>query len=115
MANELERRLRSALTAAMKSGDREEVKILRSTLAAVDNAGAVPMIGPGSGAVEDSPVGVGITEAQRRELSENDVVAIIDAEIIELEQAASIYRESGNYDRSETLRLGANTLRSILE
>jgi hypothetical protein len=73
--------LRRAITHAMKQRDREATAVYRIALAAIDNAEAVPM---GSehraGAIESSAVGVGRTEAQRRLLSEQDMIRIVASE-----------------------------------
>jgi len=102
----LRQRLREALPAAMKSRDRPAVAALRATLAAIENAEAV-VVDDGtrrSLAIEDTPVGVGAAEANRRELTEDDVARIVRAEVAEREAAATAYEKSGHTDRAEQLR-----------
>ncbi|MFC9844360.1 hypothetical protein ACFWFF_17840 [Streptomyces sp. NPDC060223] len=77
----------------MRARDKAAVSALRATLAALDNAEAVP-VGEAELrglALEQSPVGVGTTEAARRELSESTVVSVVRAEAAErLEVAAQL-------------------------
>jgi uncharacterized protein len=79
--------LRSALVEAMKRRDREAVDVYRTTLAAIDNAEAVPDIG-GAGAIEISPVGVGLSEVPRRMLAEPEIVDILRQEAHDRRTAA---------------------------
>ncbi|MFD0328421.1 hypothetical protein ACFQZC_09725 [Streptacidiphilus monticola] len=53
----LRTRLRDALTDAMRARDKAAVGVLRATLAAIDNAEAVPLDGraPRAGAIEQAP------------------------------------------------------------
>ncbi|RKN10902.1 hypothetical protein [Streptomyces radicis] len=99
----------------MRARDKAAVSALRATLAAVENAEAVPLdgAGPVSGAIEDAPVGVGATEAARRELSEGDVADIVRAEAAErLDAAAGL---TGHADRAARLRAEAAVLLALLE
>jgi uncharacterized protein YqeY len=60
--------LRNALVAAMNERDRVAVTVLRSTLAAIDNAEAVDATAAagGSSAIESSPVGIGVASIRER-------------------------------------------------
>jgi uncharacterized protein len=96
--------LRAALPAAMKARDRLAVSVLRSTLAALDNAEA---IAPGQTkglAIEQSPIGAGAAEAPRRELTPDDLVRIVRDEIATREAAAADYQRAGHPDRASALR-----------
>ncbi|WP_420313546.1 hypothetical protein ACOB87_43860 [Streptomyces sp. YS-B37] len=75
----------------MRARDKATVSALRTTLAALDNAEAVPVeeTAPRSLSLEQSPVGAGTTEAARRELSEDDVVEAVKAEAAERLDAAA--------------------------
>ena len=108
----LRQRLRAALPAALKARDAVAVAALRGTLAAIDNAEAVPPATPdGRGmAIEHSPVGVGAAEAQRRVLTEADVARIVRAEVAEREAAARGYDGAGRPERAERLRAEAGIL-----
>ncbi|MEU9098647.1 hypothetical protein [Streptomyces sp. NPDC048361] len=75
----------------MRARDKAAVSALRSALAALDNAEAVPV---GAAklrgvALEDSPTGVGVTEAVRRELSEPEMADIVRREITERRSVAA--------------------------
>jgi hypothetical protein len=108
----LRQRLREALPAAMKARDRATVSALRSTLAAIDNAEAV-VVDDGvrrSLAIEQSPVGAGAAEAERRVLTEADVERIVQAEVAEREAAATEYERVGHADRAAQLRAEARAL-----
>jgi uncharacterized protein YqeY len=108
----LRQRLREALRTAMKSGDRRMVGVLRSTLAAIDNAEAVEVTGPvGSGlAIEQSPAGAGAADVARRTLTEAQVEQIVHAEAEAREAAARDYDTAGRSERAEQLRVEAGIL-----
>jgi uncharacterized protein YqeY len=98
----------------MKARDRATAATLRSTLAAIDNAEAVDAGTARAGAIETSPVGIGVAEAARRELTESDIAAIVEAEIAERQHAAQVYEESGHSDKAAELRAAAATLAGFL-
>jgi uncharacterized protein YqeY len=112
----LRRRLRNALVAAMKERDRVAVIALRSTLAAIDNAEAVDTTAVASGSltIESSPVGIGVAEAERRALSDEDIVQIVRSEVADREAAALEYDRAGRMERAEVLRAEAQVLSSHL-
>jgi uncharacterized protein len=86
----LRTRLRSALLEARKARDAETTATLRTALAALENAEAVPMDAT-AGAIEAAPIGAGATEAPRRELTDADERAVLDAEIASLKEAGRAY------------------------
>src|SRR5262245_27329590 len=107
----LEQRLRTALLVALKARDRIAVTALRSTLAAIDNAQAVdPGTAAGGSAIEQTPLGVGATEALRRVLTQAEVVDIVRAEIAEREAAARAYEQANQPRRADLLRSEAGAL-----
>jgi uncharacterized protein YqeY len=108
--------LRNALVAAMKERDRVTVTALRSTLAAIDNAEAVDTTAVASGSltIESSPVGIGVTEAERRALSDEDIAQIVRSEVADREAAALEYDRAGRAERAEALRTEAQVLSSHL-
>jgi len=109
-------RLKQALPTAMKARDKVAVDVLRATLAAIDNAEAVSATSvPSAGAVEASPIGVGVTEVARRELTDADVTTILRAEIADREAAVSEYERIGAGDRAERLRTEAALLAGYLD
>lgn len=72
----LRQRLRQALRDAITDRDRTAVSVLRSVLAAIDNAEFFAAGGVKAGAVEVSAVGVGVAEVERKVLHEGDVAEI---------------------------------------
>jgi uncharacterized protein YqeY len=110
-------RLRSALVAAMKAGDRVAVDALRSTLGAIDNAEAVEAPAPpplSEGPIAGARAGLGAGEAQRRPLSGDEIASIIRSEIDERRAAAGEYDATGQRSRADTLRAEAEVLQAFL-
>jgi uncharacterized protein YqeY len=112
----LHQRLRGALPPALKARDQVAVAALRSALAAIDNAQAVeappaPRLG---GVVAGAVPGLGAGEAPRRELSEDDIVAIVRAEVADRLAAAADYERAGRVDAAVRLRAEADVLGVLL-
>ena len=110
-------RMSQALPEAMRARDKVAVRALRTALAAVDNAEAVPMdeaVVHGL-ALEQSPVGVGVTEAARRELSEQSVEEIVRAEATERLEAAAQLPLPAYAERAVELRAEAAVLLRFVE
>jgi uncharacterized protein len=105
-------RLREALTDALKARDRETANVVRSALAAIGNAEAVEVgvSGARAGAIEESPVGLGAAEVNRRTLTEEQIAALIRAEIAEREEAALTYERNGAEEQAARLRREAQVL-----
>jgi uncharacterized protein YqeY len=82
---------------AMKARDTVAVGALRATLAAIDNAEAVELATFGDGA----------TEVARHALTDDDIVRIVRAEIVEREAAADEYDRHGQAERASRLRAEA--------
>jgi len=83
-------RIRQDQRAAMKQGYRVELSELRTILARIANAEAVPVsetINSTSGPIAGATAGVGSTEMPRRELSLADVRDAIAEEIDEIDRA----------------------------
>ncbi|MFI0263090.1 hypothetical protein ACH4OW_29150 [Streptomyces sp. NPDC017056] len=101
----------------MRARDKAAVSALRATLAALDNAEAVPPQEAElrGGAIEHSPVGAGATEAVRRELSEREVVDIVRAEATERLDAAAQLTAPAHADRAARLRAEAAVLLRFLD
>ncbi|GAA0799208.1 GatB/YqeY domain-containing protein [Spirilliplanes yamanashiensis] len=111
-------RLQAALTPAMRARDGAAVAALRSALAAVANAEAVPApertgsslaIGPGTA------LGAGGAEAVRRELTDDDVRGIVSAEVAERHDAAESYDRLGRAQQAAQLRAEAAVLAAHLD
>src|SRR5690349_24508009 len=112
-------RLHRALRDAMRTRDSVAASALRSALAALDNAGAVPPApapaaasGPHfAGAV----VGLGAAEVPRRGLAAGEAERIVRAEIAEREAAAAGYEGAGRGEQARRLRREARILASVLD
>ena len=107
-------RLRTALADALKARDRQAANVVRSALAAIDNAGSVATRYPKAGAIEQSPVGLAAAEVARRELTEEDILSIVRAEITDREDAARGYDEAGAAEQAVRLRQEAAYLMTVL-
>ncbi|MEU3872508.1 MULTISPECIES: hypothetical protein [Streptomyces] len=88
----------------MRARDKVAVTALRATLAALDNAEAVPL----------EEAGVGSTEVARRELSERKVADVVRAEIAERLQAAAELTDLAHAERAAGLRAEAAVLLAFL-
>jgi len=113
-------RLQAALPEALKARDKVAVSALRSALAAIDNAGAVPhgpvpTAGLGDQYVAGAAAGLGAGEVGRRRLSEDDVAQIVRAEVAERQAAARDYAQRGQPDQADRLRREASVLVSVTE
>ena len=108
-------RLRSAAMRAMKDRDRAALAAYRHALAGIDNAEAVVPKGgiPSAGAVEHAATGLGAAEVARRELSDADVRAVVEAEIAEHRHAASTLA-AHDADRADGHRRAADLLDRVL-
>lgn len=119
MVGTMRDRLRAALKVAMKARDAAAVNALRTALAAVDNAEAVagptaataPLV---EGVIAGAAAGVGATEVARRELTEDEVTAIVAAEVDERRAAADDYRTAGQFGRAARLTAEADALAAHL-
>jgi len=101
----------------MKARDRVTVAVLRSTLAAIDNAEAV-VAAPADAkslAIEGSPVGVGVTEVARQQLSPAAIAQIVRDEADARTTAAADYERMGHADRAAKLRDEAHILTGYLD
>lgn len=85
--------LRRDLADARSAGDTEMVSLLRTLIAAIDNAEAV-----------DPDGSDGATEVPRRRLGASDVAGIIAAERDELRAAAEAFERRGNAEEGRRLR-----------
>ncbi len=79
-ADEMRDALRAHLKRALRDRDRDRAAALRTGIAAIDNAEAVPMVAQDS---EDGRV----PDVARRALSHDEVVALLAAEVAEARQA----------------------------
>lgn len=121
--DQLRGRLRAGLTAAMKARDKDAVAALRTALAAIDNAEAVPPVptvptvaGPAatSESIAGAAVGLRSTEVTRRELTPDDLQVVLRAQIDERHTEAATYDGLGRADAAERLRREAAVLETYL-
>jgi uncharacterized protein YqeY len=110
----LRQHLRESLKTAMRARDRVTVSVLRSTLAAIDNAEAVDAPPVAGLAIEQSPAGLGAAEVARRHLTEADVTRIVQAEMTDRETAAVDYERAGRQDQADRLRAEIGVLSAHL-
>ncbi len=119
MTDDLRQRLQRALVPAMRERDRAAISAIRSALAAVANAEAVPVEprdDPATaGQVAKSAVGLGAAEVDRRELSEDDVRCILSAEVTAHLEAADHLRSVGQGGRADELQARVAALRPFLD
>jgi uncharacterized protein len=107
----MQARARSALTEAMRAGDRPAVSALRALLGALANAEAVPspeaVVTTTSEHIAGAHAGLGSAEAVRRTLTPADEQVVLRAEIHEREHALSLVPDGAHADllRAELLAL----------
>ena len=97
----MRRRLQADLRALIKERRNAEVSVIRTLIAAIDNAGAVPLP-PRSGA----PPG----EVERRRLSTDDVQAVLRRELEEREASVREFTRLGRAERAEQARIEADVV-----
>jgi uncharacterized protein YqeY len=118
MSADLRALLQSSLLPAMRVGDKDTVDVVRSTLAAIANAEALPV--EDAAALTDGPiagasVGLGSTEAARRELSEDEVREVVEHERQERVHAAEQAEAGGLGEYAARLKTQAAVLAFFLE
>ncbi len=110
--------LRAGLTTALKTRDTDAVSALRTAIAAIDNAQAVPASVPSpttaSAHVAGAASGAGSTEAPRRHLGRGEPHDILRAQIAEHAREADRYQMLGREETAERLRRQARTLNAYL-
>jgi uncharacterized protein YqeY len=111
-------RLQAALRVALKQRDTAAISALRSALAAIGNAEALPAPptqgGGGGQYVAGSIAGLGATEASRRVLTEAEFAGFVRTEIAERRAAADHYEQAGHADRADRLRREADALAAVV-
>lgn len=116
--SDLRSRLRAGLTTALRERDLATVRVLRTCLATIENAEAVPAPEPGTDEKGSrhlaGATGVDAAEAARRELTEEDVRDLVTADRDERRRAADEMARYGSGDRAERLRAEAAILDGYL-
>ena len=119
--SDLPGRLRRDLTAAMRERDRDAVRVLRTVLSAIANAEAqpdlddTPMSQRSQGVIAGATEGLGTGEVPRRELTDQDVRAVVEAERDERRAAADDLAARGAVDAADGLRAEATLLERYLD
>jgi uncharacterized protein len=91
----------------MRDRDMARVKVLRTTMSAIQNAEAVEGVASVEGVVDYGDV-------QRRSLTDEDVIEIIVREIEEFERSVAEYRQIGQTERAQGLQMELEVLRGYL-
>ena len=105
-ASALKERLRADLKAAMRERKPDEVGVIRTLIAAVDNAEAVPMEGMADRLRAREEIG----EVVRRELDTTALDAVLAKEIGSRLTAAADYESHGRADDAARLRSEADLI-----
>lgn len=97
-AEELTARLRADLTAAMRRRDQPAVRAIRTLMAAVANAEAPP--------IDAAPLEVRgeLRQHARRELTAEDLAAIVAEQIADRTDTIATYRANGRDDAADELQ-----------
>ncbi len=119
MSSVLRDALRSRLTVAIRERDRGAAAVLRSAVAALENAEAVSVadqpVATGSSDVAGAALGVGATEVQRRVLGATEERAVVEAEVQSLADAEQAYAALGDVARASAAAAGIAVLREVLD
>lgn len=107
--SDLRARLQADLMAAMRARDAVTVSVLRTTLAAIGNAEAVP-----TEAVGAEPVIGRSADVPRRDLDEEQLEAIVEAERRERLETAALYRRAGRPEAAVALEAETKILARYL-
>ena len=110
--------LRRGLTRAMKAREPDAVSALRTAIAAIDNAEAVPAPDESpattSGHIAGARAGLGAAEAARRSLSPSQQQAILRDQVSGYNAEADGYAALGQQDAAARLRTQARLLSAYL-
>jgi uncharacterized protein len=111
-------RLRDALRVAVKARDKVATSALRSTLGLLDNADAADLAEAPpmeAGRIAGGVHGLGAGEVARRELSEEQLVAIAREELARWQTLASDYEGAGQTEHAARLRAEVATVAAVLD
>lgn len=97
--------LQHDLLAARKAKNRTEVQALQATLARITNAQAVASV-PSA----EPTIGVGSSEAPRRELTDTQQMALIKDELAELQEAYASMKEHAEHPYAAELKAKIHVL-----
>ena len=110
--------LRQRLTKALRERDKPTAAAIRSAIAALENAEAVPTsrgaVAATSTHVAGAAIGVGAAEAERLSLDDATESAILRAEVDSLIEAAREYELLGRGERAAEARAAADELSTVV-
>lgn len=109
--SEIREQMKVDLRNAMKARDTERVTTLRSVLAAIDNAEAVPVA---AAPFTVEPEAGQRTEVPRKVLTGDDIRQIIEREVAERRHASQTYAQVAQQAEAERLQRAATLLISYL-
>jgi hypothetical protein len=103
----------------MRERDRAATSALRSAVAAIENAEAVPVVDrptvATSADVAGAALGIGAAEAERLVLDATDERRVVAAELVALAEAEAAYAAAGDTERATAASAGARVLRDVLD
>lgn len=100
--------MQADLTAAIRRRDRDVISVLRTTLTAIGNAEAVDASG------SEPQVGIGANEADRRELTEEEIAALVLGERDRLHELSAEMSQIGQSEEAARLHAQAAILNLYL-
>jgi uncharacterized protein YqeY len=101
----------------MKERDSIAVSVLRTSLAAIDNAEAVEAPKGsllGQGPIAGAVTGLGAGDVVRRKLEEREIAVILMGKLTDRETSAAQYQELGRYEEAARLRSEAAVLAAVV-
>lgn len=117
-AETLRASLRRDLTAAMRARDPDAVAVLRTAIAAIDNAEAIAAPGTAPAAtsahIAGARAGLGAAEAARKQLTGDELQVILRGQLAEYVREAGRYAGHGQETAAERLRNQAALLSKYL-
>jgi hypothetical protein len=112
-ANHIREVLRADLKTAMIERRADDVSLIRTLIAAIDNAEAVALP-QGAKPADSASFASGGAEAARKVLGEGDVAAVLRAEVASRQLAAAEIRQRGNAVEADQLDNEANRVAAYL-
>lgn len=101
-------KLSADLRIAMKEKNEIAIKTIRCLISEIDNAGAVivekPKVMPMSGGIAGATEGVGSSEVPRRNLSETEIIQIIQREIDEISKTIELVKQHSQLSTEQFIK-----------
>lgn len=120
MTSPLRAVLRGRLKSAMRARDKRTAGAMRTVIAALENAEAVPLESTGTPVTSSEHIagtgfGLGVGEASRRALSADEERALVAREVAELRLSSAALAKAGLHERSAEMLRMAETVEEVLE